>query len=48
MNVVYFNMNGNTLKLAGGSKGAGILLVDGNLDLSGASPGMERLSSQEH
>jgi len=36
MNIVYFNMNGNkTLKLAGGSHGAGILLVDGNLDLNG-------------
>ena len=35
INIVYFNMYGNTLKLAGGSHGAGILLVDGNLDLNG-------------
>ena len=36
LNIVYFNMGGNkTLKLAGGSHGAGILLVDGNLDLNG-------------
>jgi hypothetical protein len=36
LNIVYFNMNGNkTLKLAGGSHGAGILLVDGNLELNG-------------
>ncbi len=37
MNIVYFNMNGDkTLKLAGGSHGAGILIVDGNLDLNGS------------
>jgi hypothetical protein len=36
LNIVYFNMSGNkTLKLAGGSHGAGILLVDGNLELNG-------------
>jgi len=35
MNIVYFNMNGKTLKLAGGSHGAGILLVDGDLELNG-------------
>lgn len=36
MNIVYFNMNGDkTLKLAGGSHGAGILLVNGNLEVSG-------------
>ena len=36
LNIVYFNMGGDkTLKLAGGTRGAGILLVDGNLDLSG-------------
>ena len=35
-NVVYFNMNTvNTIKLAGGSHGAGILLVDGNLEING-------------
>ena len=33
--VVYFNMGGTTLKLAGGSHGAGLLLVDGNLDING-------------
>jgi len=36
MNIVYFNMNGvNTLTLAGQSHGAGLLLVDGNLSISG-------------
>ncbi len=36
MNIVYFNMQQTkTLKLAGGSHGAGILLVDGNLELNG-------------
>ncbi len=36
LNIVYFNMAGNkTLKLAGGSHGAGILLVDGNLEING-------------
>jgi hypothetical protein len=32
---VYFNMEGTTLKLAGGSHGAGLLLVDGNLEING-------------
>jgi hypothetical protein len=37
INVVYFNMHGDkTLKLAGGCHGAGILLVEGNLELNGA------------
>jgi hypothetical protein len=36
MNIVYFNMNGEkTLKLAGDSHGAGILLVEGNLEING-------------
>jgi len=36
LNIVYFNMGGDkTLKLAGGSHGGGILLVDGNLELNG-------------
>jgi hypothetical protein len=36
MNIVYFNMNGDkTIKLAGGSRGAGILLVEGNLEING-------------
>ncbi len=36
MNIIYFNMQGNkTLKLTGGSHGAGILLVDGNLEIHG-------------
>ena len=35
LNIVYYNMTGNTLKLAGGSHGAGILLVDGNLEING-------------
>jgi hypothetical protein len=36
INIVYFNMHGDkTLKLAGQSHGAGILLVDGNLELNG-------------
>jgi hypothetical protein len=35
-NVVYFNMNDvNTIKLAGGCHGAGILLVNGNLEING-------------
>ena len=35
-NVVYFDMGGDkTVKLAGGSHGTGILLVNGNLDVSG-------------
>jgi hypothetical protein len=36
MNIVYFNMNGDkTLKLTGDSHGAGILLVEGNLEING-------------
>jgi hypothetical protein len=36
MNIVYFKMSGpRTLKLAGGSHGAGLLLVDGNLEANG-------------
>jgi Tfp pilus assembly protein PilX len=36
MNVVYFDMNGDkTIKLAGGCHGAGLLLVNGNLELNG-------------
>ena len=36
MNIVYFDMNGDkTVKLAGGCSGAGILLVNGNLELNG-------------
>jgi len=36
MNIVYFNMHGTkTIKLSGGSHGAGILLVDGNLEING-------------
>jgi hypothetical protein len=35
-NIVYFNMNGvNTIKLAGGCHGEGILLVNGNLEING-------------
>jgi hypothetical protein len=36
MNIVYFNMNGDkTLKLTGGSHGAGLLLIEGNLEIDG-------------
>jgi hypothetical protein len=36
MNIVYFNMNGDkTIRLAGGSHGAGILLIEGNLEIDG-------------
>ena len=36
MNIVYFNMQGSrTLRLAGECHGAGILLVEGNLEISG-------------
>jgi hypothetical protein len=35
MSVVYFNMHDNRLILSGESHGAGILLVDGNLELHG-------------
>jgi len=35
-NIVYFNMNAvNTIKLAGGCHGEGILLVNGNLEING-------------
>jgi PilX N-terminal len=34
-NVVYYDMNGQTLKLTGGSHGAGILMVNGNLEVDG-------------
>ncbi len=32
---VYYNMNGKSLKLAGGTQGCGILLVDGDLEING-------------
>lgn len=36
MNIIYFNMNGDkTLTLAGGSRGAGLLLIEGNLEING-------------
>jgi PilX N-terminal len=36
MNVVYFNLQGtHTLKLTGDSRGAGILLIEGNLEING-------------
>jgi hypothetical protein len=36
MNVVYFNLQGTqTLKLVGDSHGAGILLIEGNLEIQG-------------
>lgn len=36
MNIIYFNMNGNhTLKLEGESHGAGLLLIEGNLEVNG-------------
>jgi type IV pilus assembly PilX-like protein len=36
MNIIYFNLQGTqTLKLAGDSRGAGILLVEGNLEING-------------
>jgi len=36
MNIIYFNMNGDkTLKLTGGSRGAGLLLIEGNLEING-------------
>ena len=35
-NIVYYDMNDvNTIKLAGGSQGSGILLVKGNLEING-------------
>ena len=37
MNIVYFDMNGDkTLMLTGDSHGAGILLIEGNLEINGA------------
>ncbi len=37
MNIIYFNMQGTqTLKLTGDSHGAGILLVEGNLEIDGS------------
>lgn len=36
MNIIYFNMNGDkTLTLTGGSHGAGLLLIEGNLEVNG-------------
>lgn len=36
MNIIYFNMNGNkTLTLAGEAHGAGLLLIEGNLEING-------------
>ncbi len=36
MNIIYFNLQGTqTLKLTGDSRGAGILLVEGNLEING-------------
>lgn len=36
MNIIYFNMNGDkTLKLEGESHGAGLLLIEGNLEING-------------
>jgi len=35
MNIVYFNMHGNEITLAGGSGGAGILLVNGDFEVGG-------------
>jgi hypothetical protein len=36
LNIIYFNMNGDkTLKLVGNSHGAGILMVEGNLEIKG-------------
>ncbi len=34
-NIVYYNTNGTDIKLAGGSSGCGILLIDGDLDIDG-------------
>jgi hypothetical protein len=33
--MVYFNMHGSTIKLAGGSSGCGTLIVEGNLNVNG-------------
>jgi hypothetical protein len=36
MNIIYFNLQGTrTLKLTGDSRGAGILLIEGNLEING-------------
>jgi Tfp pilus assembly protein PilX len=34
-NIVYYNTNGTDIKLAGGSSGCGVLLVEGDLDVNG-------------
>jgi Tfp pilus assembly protein PilX len=34
-NIIYYNTNGTDIKLAGGSSGCGILLVEGDLDVNG-------------
>lgn len=34
-NIVYFNTNGTDVKLAGGTAGCGLLLVDGDLEVNG-------------
>lgn len=34
-NTVYYNMNGNTITLSGGTSGCGTLLIDGNLTTGG-------------
>jgi Tfp pilus assembly protein PilX len=34
-NLVYYNTSGTDIKLAGGSSGCGILLIDGNLEVNG-------------
>jgi Tfp pilus assembly protein PilX len=34
-NIVYYNTNGATIMLAGGSSGCGILLIEGNLEVHG-------------
>ncbi len=34
-NVVYYNTNGTDIKLAGGTSGCGLLLVDGDLEVNG-------------
>jgi hypothetical protein len=34
-NIVYYNTNGTDIKLAGGSSGCGILLVEGDLEVNG-------------
>ena len=34
-NIVYYNMHGGDIKLAGGSSGCGMLLVNGDMELNG-------------